>query len=192
MPFAFLATYTTRLSAHARAQHVPLGQALREDAGAANKARLLSLLLPVQRAAENCQWLKSMVDEGAIFHPLRWQPSEAMQFLRDVPQLESAGVVVRMPAAWRANRPVRPQVMATVGGKAPSGQGSDALLDFHMEVTLDGEKLSRAEIKELLAKSDTVISDWQEAQCCSSAGIPPSARSGRNNAPRSEWPVPGA
>jgi len=104
-PFAFLATYTTRLTAHAKAQHLPLGEALREYAGAANKHRLLSLLLPVQRAAENCPWLKAMVDEGMIFHPLRWQPSEALQFLRDVPQLESGGVVVRMPAAWRANRP---------------------------------------------------------------------------------------
>ena len=34
-PFAFLATYTTRLSAQAKAQHLPLGQALREYAGAA-------------------------------------------------------------------------------------------------------------------------------------------------------------
>ena len=31
-PFAFLATYTTRLSAHAKAQHLPLGQALRKGA----------------------------------------------------------------------------------------------------------------------------------------------------------------
>ena len=69
-PFAFLATYTTRLSAHAKAQHLPLGQALREYAGAANKERLLSLLLPVQRAAESCAWLKAMVDAGEIFHPL--------------------------------------------------------------------------------------------------------------------------
>src|SRR5205823_8158735 len=29
-PFAFLATYTTRLSAHTKAQHLPLGEALRE------------------------------------------------------------------------------------------------------------------------------------------------------------------
>src|SRR6266851_318024 len=153
-PFAFLATYTVRLTAHAKAQHLPLGQALREYAGAANKDRLLSLLLPVQRAAENCPWLKAMVDDGMIFHPLRWKPNEAMQFLRDVPQLESAGVVVRMPAAWRANRPARPQVSATVGSQAPSGLGSGALLDFRMEVTLDGEKLTRVEIKELLARSD--------------------------------------
>ncbi|MBI3697319.1 MAG: DEAD/DEAH box helicase [Acidobacteria bacterium] len=153
-PFAFLATYTTRLSAHAKAQHLPLGQALGEYAGAANKDRLLSLLLPVQRASEICPWLKAIVDAGEIFHPLRWTPQEAMQLLRDVPQLERAGVVIRMPAAWRANRPPRPQVTAQIGGKAPSGLGQDALLDFRMEVTLDGERLTAAEIGELLAKSE--------------------------------------
>ena len=153
-PFAFLATYTTRLSAQAKAQHLPLGQALREYAGAANKERLLSLLVPVQRAAEACPWLKAMVDAGEIFHPLRWSPGEALQLLKDVPELESAGVVVRMPAAWRGNRPPRPRVTGTVGGKPPSGIGKDALLDFQMEVTLDGETLTAAEIRELLAKSD--------------------------------------
>ena len=153
-PFAFLATYTTRLAANAKAQHLPLGKALGEYAGAANRDRLLSLLLPVQRASENCEWLKALVDEGAIFHPLRWTPSEAIQLLRDVPKLESAGVVVRMPAAWRANRPPRPQVSAHIGGKAPSGLGQEALLDFQMEVTLEGERLTDREIEELLAKSD--------------------------------------
>ena len=153
-PFAFLATYTTRLSAQAKAQHLPLGQALREYAGAANKQRLLSLLVPVQRAAEACPWLKAMVEAGEIFHPLRWSPGEALQLLKDVPELEAAGVVVRMPAAWRGNRPPRPRVTGTVGGKPPSGIGRDALLDFQMAVTLDGETLTPAEIKELLAKSD--------------------------------------
>ena len=52
-PFAFLATYTTRLSAEAKAQHLPLGKALQEYAGAKNRERLLSLLMPVQRAAES-------------------------------------------------------------------------------------------------------------------------------------------
>jgi non-specific serine/threonine protein kinase len=70
-PFAFLATYTTHLSADAKAQHLPLGRALSEYAGAANASRLLSLLLPVQRAAE-CPWLKAMVDAGEIYHPLGW------------------------------------------------------------------------------------------------------------------------
>ena len=153
-PFAFLATYTTRLTASAKAQHLPLGKALGEYAGEANKDRLLSLLLPVHRASETCPWLKTLVDAGEIFHPLRWTPQEAIQLLKDVPQLEGAGVVVRMPATWRYNRPPRPQVSAKIGGKAPAGLGQDALLDFQMEVTLDGERLTAAEIRDLLEKSD--------------------------------------
>ncbi len=156
-PFAFLATYTTRLSAAAKAQHLPLGKALQEYTGAKNRERLLSLLMPMQRAAEHCAWLKRMVDAGEIFHPLRWTSQQALQFLRDVPALESAGVIVRMPASWRMNRPVRPQVKATVGGRPPSQLGMDALLDFEMEVTLDGERLSDTEIKRLLAQSDGLV-----------------------------------
>jgi superfamily II DNA or RNA helicase len=153
-PFAFLATYTTHLSTQARAQHLPLGRALSEYAGAANRSRLLSLLLPVQRAAAECPWLKAMVDAGEIYHPLRWTPAEAFQLLTDVPRLEAAGVIVRVPNAWRANRPPRPQVTGTVGGKPPSGLGKDALLDFKMAVTLDGEPLTEPEIENLLAASN--------------------------------------
>ena len=156
-PFAFMATYTTRLSAQARAQHVPLGQALREYAGAANRDKLLSLLLPVQRAAETCAWLKPMVDAGEIFHPLRWGAGDAARFLGSVPELEQAGVVVRMPANWHANRPPRPQVTGTVGASAPSALGLDAVMDFNMEVSLDGEPLSTAEIRALLAGTDTLV-----------------------------------
>jgi hypothetical protein len=152
-PFAFLATYTHRLSAHGKAQHLPLGQALRDYAGAANKDKLLSLLVPVQRAAEACAWLKQMVDAGEIFHPLRWSPRDAFQFLTDVPHLERAGVVVRMPATWRAGRPSRPQVTATVGSKAASSLGQKALLDFRMDVTLDGESLSAREVDAILASA---------------------------------------
>jgi hypothetical protein len=63
-PFAFMATYTTELSAQGRARHVPLGQALRDYAGAANREKLLALLAPVQRAAASCEWLRPLVDAG--------------------------------------------------------------------------------------------------------------------------------
>ena len=153
-PFAFLATYTPRLSAQARAQHLPLGEALKEYAGAANNDGLLSLLTPVQTAASSCPWLKAMVDEGEIYYPLRWTSAEALQFLNDVPALESAGVVVRTPANWRLNRPSRPKVKASVGGSEPSFVGAAALLDFELQVTLDDETLSEQEIREILQSSD--------------------------------------
>jgi len=156
-PFAFMATYTARLSAQARAQHVPLGQALRDYAGAANRAKLLSLLLPVQRAAEHCDWLRPMIDAGEIFHPLRWGPAEASRFLRSLPELESAGVVVRMPATWRANHPPRPRVTATVGSRKPSAVGLEGVLDFRMSVILDGEPLTEEEVATLLAGTDDLV-----------------------------------
>ncbi len=150
-PFAFLATYTSRLSAHGKAQHLPLSQALAEFSDGKSQARLLSLLMPVQRAAEQCGWLRAMVDSGDIYHPLRWLPADAYQFLTDVPKLEAAGIIVRAPGTWQAGRPARPLVKASVGARSPSLLGTDALLDFSMEVTLDGERLSAAEIKALLA-----------------------------------------
>ncbi len=149
-PFAFLATYTPRLSVRGNAQHLPLKRALAEYAGGANKAQLLSLLLPVQRAAEQCDWLRAMVDAGEIYHPLRWTPAEAWRLLKDHHLLETAGIRVRAPGGWPAGRPARPKVTTVVGARPPSALGMDALLDFRMELTVDGERLTAAEIEALL------------------------------------------
>ncbi|MBA3847015.1 MAG: DEAD/DEAH box helicase, partial [Planctomycetes bacterium] len=156
-PFAFLATYTTRLSAQGKAQHQPLGQALREYAAAADKERLLALLAPLQRAAEGCAWLRDLIERREVFHPLRWTAGDALRFLHDAHHLEAAGVVVRMPAQWRANRPPRPSVSATIGGRQPSLVGQDQLLDFSVAVALDGEPLSASEVETLLAGSQGLV-----------------------------------
>ena len=161
-PFAFLATYTARLSATGAAQHLPLSQALKEFSGGKKKAELLSLLVPVQKAAEHCPWLSEMVAEGELYHPLRWGVEEAVRFLQDAPQLKVAGIVVRMPRTWAADRPARPKVSATVGSQNPSLLGMDALLDFRMAVTLDGEPLTPEEIQQLLAASNGL--QWMRGQ----------------------------
>jgi len=153
-PFAFVATYTTRLSARAKAQHLPLAQALREYAGARNKAALLALLEPVQRAARASAVAKDLVDGGAVFETLAWTPAEAHRFLTDVPVMEAAGVVVRMPAAWRAKRPPRPEVQVTLGKGPGKGVGADAILDFSIDVTLDGDTLSERELRAILDGTD--------------------------------------
>ena len=98
-----------------------------------------------------------MLDAGELFHPLRWTPHEAARLLGSVPDLESAGVIVRMPPAWRANRPPRPQVTGTVGARKPSALGLEGVLDFRMAVTLDGDVLSQKEIASLLAGTDSLV-----------------------------------
>jgi UTP--glucose-1-phosphate uridylyltransferase len=57
-PFAFVATYTTRLGAQAKAQHVPLGQALSQYAGARNKAALLESVQAATPPGINCIYIR--------------------------------------------------------------------------------------------------------------------------------------
>ena len=157
-PFAFIATYTSRLSLKAKAQHLPLGRAMREFSSAGNKNALLTLLKPVQKAAESSLFLKSMVDAGEIFHPLAWTPAEAYRFLKDIPAYEAAGVVVRVPDWWQGKRPPRPEVRVTVGKEGPSSLGTYAMMDFNVALTLEGEPLREDEWQEILRGSSGLVS----------------------------------
>lgn len=157
-PFAFLATYTARLSKTATMQHWPLGRALQEYAGESQRTQLLALLLPIQKAAEVCIFLKKLVDSQAVFQPLAWTSQEAFQFLQAVPQMEAAGIVVRIPNWWNAKKPPRPQVNIKIGEKNPSQLGFDALLDFDAFLTLpNGEKLTQSELKKMLKAQSGLV-----------------------------------
>jgi len=155
-PFAFMASYASRLSSQSRVQHLPLGRALQEFAGVQNKAGLLNLLAPVQKAAEKSELIRQLVDSGRIFKPLPWRPAEAFRFLQDIPLIEEAGIVVRLPDWWKGARPSCPKVSVQVGGKRVAGLGADALLDFSASVTLDGEDLTPEELRQLLSASENL------------------------------------
>jgi non-specific serine/threonine protein kinase len=156
-PFAFLATYIPRLSAQGRVQHEPLGKALQQYAGANNRSSLLSLLLPIQRATERSELVKEMVESGEIYHPLRWTPREAYQFLQDIPVFEESGLVVRVPDWWKPNQPPRAVVNVKIDARKGSALSVDALLDFSVNATLDGEPLTEAEIEALLQSTGGLV-----------------------------------
>jgi non-specific serine/threonine protein kinase len=156
-PFAFLATYTHRLSAQARPQYLPLGNALREYAGARNKEALLSLLMPVRRAAETSELARELIDSQKIFQPQSWSPREAHRFLKEIPVFEQSGVLVRLPDWWKSGRALRPRVSVKVGQDQPSGVGLGALLDFKAAVTLDGEELTEAEWQAIRSSTEGLV-----------------------------------
>jgi hypothetical protein len=187
-PFAFLATYARRVSALARIEHQPLGAALREYGHAQDKERLIALLTPIERAAAKSDWVKALTESGDIYHPLAWTPAEAYQFLRSLPTLEESGLLVRVPDWWKAKRPPRPTVNVQIGSARSSSLGLDALLDFQISVALDGQRLTAAEIKALLAstgglvllkgqwvevdkeKLQAALDHWQQAQAAVRGG----------------------
>ena len=155
-PFAFLATYTDALAASGRPQHLPLGRALETLAGARNKTKLLALLRPVNAATQESAWLADLVASGDVYHPLAWRPAEAHAFLREIPTLEAAGIVVRVPDWWKGKRPPRPEVRVTVGARKPAGLGVDAMLAFDVDVALGDEALTAAELRALQTESGLV------------------------------------
>src|SRR3989441_6602854 len=88
---------------------------------------------------------------------MAWPPAEAHRFLRAIPAFEAAGLIVRVPDWWRPRRPPRPEVAVRVGEKKPSAVGMDALLDFSVAVALGDEKLTAAEVRQLLASSGGLV-----------------------------------
>jgi len=110
------------------------------------------LLLPVQRAAEKCGWLKAMVENGEVFYPLRWNPEEAFQLLQDLPLLESAGVIVRMPEHGEA--PVHQGASHSQSRRDTAVRYRDQCAPGFQNGGLAGrETLSESEISNLLARS---------------------------------------
>jgi len=157
-PFGFLVTYATRLSATAKPQFLPLGRAFGEFTGAGNRHGLLALLTPLQRAAGKSSVIRKLVDSGEIFHPLAWTVRETRRFLDDLPHCESSGIVVRIPEAWqRLGHPPRAQVSVKLGDRKPAGLGLGAMLDFSVELTLDGERLTPEEREQILADTSGLI-----------------------------------
>jgi hypothetical protein len=70
--------FTTRLEqGRPFAEHLPLGRALADYAGAKNREKLLALLFPLSRAADASALIRDLVDSGDIYHPLSWTSGEA-------------------------------------------------------------------------------------------------------------------
>ncbi len=134
-PFAFIATYAARLSAHDRVVYQPLSLALQEYAGTRSRNTLIKLLSPVNLAAERSPLVKELVEQGDIYHPLAWTPEEAHRFLKEADACEASGILLRLPDWW--HRRPRPRVSITIGKAPGRGLGAKALLDFDVSLRLD-------------------------------------------------------
>ena len=153
-PFAFLATFTNRLSGQARLQHVPLAEALKTYVSAQDRTKLETLLEPVRRAAEKSPLVREMLDRKTLFAPQAWTIREAYRFLSESAEIEDAGVIVRLPNWWAARQPLRPQVNVKIGSSETSFVGMNTLLDFQVELAIDGEALTDAERQRLMSGTD--------------------------------------
>jgi superfamily II DNA or RNA helicase len=156
-PFAFLATYSHQLSGKSSVKHLPLADALRQYVSKQDQAKLAELLTPVRQAAEQSSLIKSWLETRALFQAQGLGINQAYEFLRAVPMLEQCGLAVRVPDWWRVRHASRPAVQIQLGNRAPSQIGAEALLDFSVGMAMDGETLTEAEQRELLAADDGLM-----------------------------------
>ena len=153
-PFAFLATYTTRLDKHGQTRHQPLRQVLEEFTG--NERKMLELLATVNKVAKSNALVHSLVESGDLFRMTGFTPDEAFSFLQGVAAFESAGILCRIPRWWKKG-PRAAKVTLTIGRKTPSRVGVNALLNFTPLLTIDGEPLSETEIRRLLEQAESLV-----------------------------------
>ena len=150
-PFAFMATYTTRLNRQGRSKHLPLKHALQEYGD--DHEKLLKLLATVHKAAETSPLIADILETGEIFHPLAWMSGEAFSFLKEIPVYEESGILCRIPNWWKGNRS-SVSLNFSVGDKKPSFVGMDTLLNFNPRLFIGDTQISEQEAKMLLDESE--------------------------------------
>lgn len=150
-PFAFLATYSTRLPGENTSKHLPLKNALIEYED--NNKELLELLSTVNRACEKSMFISGLVASGEIFHPIGLNEKEAYTFLKEIPIYEESGILCRIPNWWRM-RSNSLSMSVSVGDSNPSRVGLNALIDFNARLFLGGEEISEEELKKLLSETE--------------------------------------
>jgi len=161
-PFAFVATYATKKS-DGNVQHVPLEYALQEYK--ADKEKLLALLSCLEKAADVSKLVAEFMQSGELFHPLRLTADEAYIFLKDVEAIEGTGILCRIPNWWK-KRSSSLSVSVKLGEDKPSILGFDSILSVKPEFVIDGIKLSKEDIKKLMAQTEGLAfikGKWVEA-----------------------------
>ena len=146
-PFAFLATYSTRMGGKGQSKHLPLKYALQEYQDDNNK--LLELLTTVYEAAKESTLITELLESNDLFSPLAWTSHDAHTFLQEVPLYEEAGILCRIPDWWKV-KSTRVTLKVSLGEQRPTMVGMAALLDFSPRLMLGDDELSIDEVKRLL------------------------------------------
>lgn len=151
LPFAFLATYSTRLNAAGESRHLPLKYALEEYRD--DNEKLLKLLVTVDDAGQKSKLVAGLRDSGELFYPLAWSSQEAYVFLQEIPIYEESGILCRIPNWWR-KKTAAVTMQMSIGEKPPSMVGMAALLDFSPRLMIGDTEISEEEARRLLREAE--------------------------------------
>lgn len=157
-PFAFLATFTEKLSATGQPQHLPLARALQLYAGQKDQTALNALLEPVRLAAEKSKLLRDWLESKRLFQPMAMSPQDAYRVLRETSVFQESGIVMKLPDWWKAGKTARPAVSVTIDAPKKTSLHAGTMLGFKIEQSLDGEPLTPEEWQKILSADTGLVS----------------------------------
>lgn len=148
--FRFLATYAT-----SSLRYQTLGRALQQSV--AQKPVLLSIMRTLDAIGQESPFIRELITSGKLFELLSFTPVDAHRFLREVTLYEQHGIIVRAPDWCRQDRVSRVQVTVKIGDGEPPKIGLHALLDFSVNLTVNGELLSATEWQALRESAEGLV-----------------------------------
>lgn len=152
-PFAFLATFVIRVE-NGSSKHLTLQDALSQFSH--NPKLLQSLLSPIQNAMNESAFLRELYDSKRIFQATAFTADEAYHFLNDISIFEKACIKIHVVDLWK-KKPPKAKVSIRIEDKEKSNFGINSLLQCHINVTIDGEVLSKHEIHELVKSKGNLV-----------------------------------
>jgi non-specific serine/threonine protein kinase len=157
-PFAFLATFTEKLSTSGQPQHLPLARALQLYAAQKDPTALNALLEPVRLAADKSTLLREWLESKRLFQPMAMTPQEAYRVLRETAVFQECGIIMKLPDWWKAGKTTRPAVAVTIDAPKQTSLHAHAMLSFKIEQSLDGDSLTPEELEKLLSADTGLVS----------------------------------
>lgn len=156
-PFAFLATCSTKVSEKVRIQHMPLAKAFEKYKTAKQHDLILSLLKPIENAAEKNTFVSWLSENGKLFETCFLSASEAYRLIQAIPVLSQEGIVVKLPKSWGDRKASTAKVSVQM---MPSKEGNNSLgsmFTFNPQITIDGRILDTKELEAVLLAHEELV-----------------------------------
>lgn len=152
-PFAFMASFIYRSTNNSN-KHLPLAKAL--QAYINDKVSLMAILEPLVNVTKKSTFIKGLFDSKRIFQPMALSSNEAYKFLQEISLYEESNIIVRINNLWKRNVPSA-KVSVSLGNDVETKFNQFSLLDFAVNVTVDGEVLTPEEIQKILNSRDNLV-----------------------------------
>ena len=147
-PFAFVATYSTeKQKKSGLPQHYPLHNALTEYQH--ESQALIALIRELEEASTVSPFVRELMSSGELFHPLKLNADEAYAFLCDIPKIEAAGIVCRVPNWWK-KRSSSPSLNIKIGEHNVGELSAQMLIKMTPVFKANEQQLTPEEMAQLM------------------------------------------